>query len=107
MRATGVAPGATAVASLTVGDAATVAAGAGGASTWGASVATTAAVGVDGGGWSPQAARIKIAAAPTPSNGSRGRVERRPGMVEPLRGRRADLPRSPGQRANGVAPCRH
>jgi hypothetical protein len=41
------------------------------------------------------------------STGSRGLVERRPGMVEPLRGRRADLPRSPGttcQRSHTVPP---
>jgi hypothetical protein len=76
-------------------------------STRGASVATTASVGVGGGASSPQAARIKIAVVPRASIGSRGRVERRTGIVEPLRGRRADLPRSPGQRANGVAPCRH
>ena len=90
------------------GDASAVAScGAAVSATCGASVATAASVGAGGGAWSPQAARIKIAAALMVSTGSRGRVERRPGMVEPLRGRRADLPRSPGQRANGVTPCRH
>ena len=80
--------------------------GSGGLLDHGHLVATTASVGVGGGGSSPQAARIKIATRPTASIGSRGRVERRPAIVEPLRGRRADLPipRKTCQRSRTVPP---
>jgi hypothetical protein len=95
--ATGVATGASGVASAVAAGLASGGASSGVAvsSTAGASVATTAAVGVGGGASSPQAARTRTATAPRASIGSRGRVERRPVMVEPFRGRRADLPDPP------------